>query len=968
VATGTGSADEARIVGRRHELAALATAVRRLDRPMATFVAVTGEPGIGKTRLLDELAKRGTDGGHLVLTGRGSELERELPFGVWVDALDDHVAWLGLERLKRMLGDRVGELALVLPSAGPAAAALPDERFRAHRAVRALAERLAAIEPLVVVLDDLHWADGASLELVVHLLRRPPRAPLLVAMGFRAGRLPPEVSGALEAAFRDGLLVDLRPGALSAREAGELLGESVPAPARAELHRASGGNPFYLLQLAHARPAVAGARAPADPIEGVPAPVAAALGQEIASLTEAGRRLAQGAAVAGDPVQLELAATAADLPEPAALAALDELVAEGLLRGTGEARRYRFRHPIVRRTVYETAGEGWRLGAHARAASDLARRGGSLAARAHHVERCAAIGDEEAITLLVQAGHEAAPRAPAAAVRWFGAALRLMPERADDVERRLGLLVPLATSLAATGELERALAALLETLALVPVPFAEMRARLVGACAACENMLGRHRAAHDRLLRVLEELPDADGAAAGSLQVELAADALYDTDFDAMVAWAELARATAHALGDPTLTAVASALLCFARYGQGDVGAAEAACAEAATTLDALPDEALAGRLDAAYYLGFAEFFCERFDDAIRHLRRGITVSRAVGQGQFVVPMMVGLAHALEVRGRLAEALDTAEGAVEAARLAGNPQLMSWALVAEGWIAAMTGDLKRADAAAEEAVALIAGLDDSVVTLATHAHAAAIFLEAGRAERCLEQAHVAGAPELASIEPGRRAWLQAALARAELALGRRESADAWVVRAERTLHGVGLPLAEAAVLHAQALLALDDGQAGTAAELANRSAARADAVGATIQAARSRVVAGRALGRDDDRRAALVALARADSELAACGAHRLRDEAARELRRLGQRAVTRQRRTKPGDGVAALSGREREIADLVAAGRKNREIAAELFLSEKTIEGHLANVFAKLGVSSRAAVAASIAREHTHRS
>ena len=136
--------------------------------------------------------------------------------------------------------------------------------------------------------------------------------------------------------------------------------------------------------------------------------------------------------------------------------------------------------------------------------------------------------------------------------------------------------------------------------------------------------------------------------------------------------WAERASTAADALGDPALRVTAAALLCFARYAQGAIADAEAARATAASLLDALPDAALAGRLEAAYYLGFAEFFCEHYDEAIGHLRRGIAVSRAAGLGQFVVPMMVGLAHALEVRGRLPEALDTAEGAVEAARLARN--------------------------------------------------------------------------------------------------------------------------------------------------------------------------------------------------------------------------------------------------------------------------------------------------------
>jgi DNA-binding CsgD family transcriptional regulator len=104
-------------------------------------------------------------------------------------------------------------------------------------------------------------------------------------------------------------------------------------------------------------------------------------------------------------------------------------------------------------------------------------------------------------------------------------------------------------------------------------------------------------------------------------------------------------------------------------------------------------------------------------------------------------------------------------------------------------------------------------------------------------------------------------------------------------------------------------------------------------------------------------------LERAEAELASMGAVRFRDEAARELRRLGRRVGARHRRAEGGSGLASLSGREREIAELVSRGRTNREIAAELFLSEKTIESHLTKVFAKLGVSGRVAVAEAVGRE-----
>ena len=192
------------LVGRRQELASLEAALDALRSPGARWLALNGEPGTGKTRLLAELGARAQARGHLVLVGRGSEMERELPFGVWVAALDDHVAALGPDRVEALVGDRAAELARVLPSAAAsgdvALGGLQDERFRAHRAVRALLQQLAVRQPVVVVLDDIHWADEASLELIVHLLRRPAPARILTALAFRDGQLPASVLAALEAA------------------------------------------------------------------------------------------------------------------------------------------------------------------------------------------------------------------------------------------------------------------------------------------------------------------------------------------------------------------------------------------------------------------------------------------------------------------------------------------------------------------------------------------------------------------------------------------------------------------------------------------------------------------------------------------------------------------------------------------------------------------------------------------------
>ena len=124
------------------------------------------------------------------------------------------------------------------------------------------------------------------------------------------------------------------------------------------------------------------------------------------------------------------------------MTAIDELLGSRVAVGTDLPRRYRFRHPLVRRAVYDGADESWRLQAHARAAEALAARPGALAARAHHVEQSARVGDDEAASVLEQAGHQAAARAPAIAARWFDAALRLLgTQGGDDPFRRLGLLV-----------------------------------------------------------------------------------------------------------------------------------------------------------------------------------------------------------------------------------------------------------------------------------------------------------------------------------------------------------------------------------------------------------------------------------------------------------------------------------------------------------------------------------------------
>ena len=426
------------LVGRADEMNLLDYLLEELEAGCSAAIEVVGEPGIGKTRLLAELGARADARAQLVLSGSASELERDLPFSVFVDALDEFLRGFDRSRLDALDEDVRTELAHVFPSLTGLMTdrdvALQHERYRSHRAVRALLERLAVSQPLVLVLDDLHWSDAASAELVGALLRRPPSERVLLAVAVRPRQIPDRLAAALERAHRAGLLTRIELGALSAEEARELLGASVDSADATVLYEESGGNPFYLEQLARSRDHAPAASAAHDEASlaamGVPSAVAAALTEELALLSDSARRVLEAASAAGDPFEPELAAAAAEMPEATVMEAVDELLQVDLLRTTDMPRRFRFRHPLVRRAVYEATAAGWRLGAHERCAGALAARGKSAAARAHHVERSAREGDLDAVAVLREAGDQSVRLAPASAAHWFAEALRLLPETA----------------------------------------------------------------------------------------------------------------------------------------------------------------------------------------------------------------------------------------------------------------------------------------------------------------------------------------------------------------------------------------------------------------------------------------------------------------------------------------------------------------------------------------------------------
>jgi DNA-binding NarL/FixJ family response regulator len=954
------------LVGRTRELAAIERVLDAVAAGGPGFLAVVGEPGIGKTSVMERLSELAAGRGWLVLAGRAAEFERELPFGVLVDALDDHLAALDHRKLERAGGERLAELAAIFPSLhGPAVpgGALQTERYRAHRAVQELLDGLALGRPLLLSLDDLHWADQASLEVVASLLRRPTDGPVLLACAFRPAPAPGFLESALALAEREGRAVRLDLGPLTPADAAELLARIPEASVRDAVFRVSGGNPFYLSQLARlaAQAPIAGDGRQVDTLTlGVPQSVMSMLAEEVRSLPADSRRVLESAAVAGEPFEPDVAAEIGEVSDGDVMTALDDLLARDLVRTTDVPRQFRFRHPLVRRAVYAHAGGGWRLAAHGRAAAALAARGAGPAAQAHHVEHSARRGDAAAIGLLRRAAAAAAPRAPATAARWLQAAVRLVPD--EDAATRVELLSGLAEAQRASGRLESCRSTLLQALEIAPGDV-----RLVTECAAVEHWLGLHGEARARLDAALAALGDERSAGAVALRIERAIEALHALDFAAARQFAGDAHAIAAELAEPVALARAGAVLTLTDAAAGEIAAARERVEDAAARIDGLGDAALASDLSALWYLGWAEIYLERFDAGLAHLRRGIDVSRAAGRGDLIVPMLLGQARGLFCTGRTQEAVEATEEAIEVARGSGNPQNVVWALWERGWVALVTGDHAQAQALAQEAAQLARELSPTLLAPAEPGWTLGLALiDAGEADRGrVVVLDAIGGPEAPRVVPTERTAVWEQLTAAALRRQDVEEAAGWAARAVAAAEQLGLGVPGAQAARADAAVKLARGDAAGALVAARAAIAAAEPVGARRDAAHALLLAGRALAAQGDAEAAGRELLAAEAALDALGARRLREEAAHELRRLGHRVARRPRAAAApgaGGGLEALSQREREIAELVCDRHTNRQIAGELFLSEKTVETHLRNIFVKLSVSSRVEVARAVER------
>lgn len=891
-------------MGRDAELGSLAGAVEEVAGGGARTVLVRGEAGIGKTRMLGELPRLAA--GRLTVRGaRATEFEREVPLAPVADLLDPAAAGL-LD--------------------GDGAPSSPAERWRRHREIRRALEDLRGARPPALVLDDVHWCDPATLELVEHLLRRPLERPHLLALAARPGAVADRLAAA---AGPGAVLLDLAPLATDASEA-ILAGVADPA-ARARMARSAGGNPLLLQELARTGP---GAELPGG--------LLSAVAVEVGRLGPDARALLAGAAIAGDPFDLDLAGAVAGLGGPALLGALDEALASGLAQATGDPRRFAFRHPVVRAAITERMPAGRRIAGHAAAAAALRGRAAPAAVQAVHLAAAAEPGDRDAAATLRAAAAAVRGDAPGVAAGWLAAARRIDPGR------RGARRVELAEALSQAGRPDEVLAVAAEHVAEEP----DETARMAVVAAGAERLLGRHDAARIRLERALGLAPPEPWP--GRLLCELALAAYERGDGEATAARARQARERGGA--DPVVRSATGALLGVALLHAGRIDDARVEVAGALDALAGASDDALVAAGDLPTAVPWAALAVEDLDAAVMAGERVAAAARRRGDGIAAVGPAAAAVVALSLLGRIGEAVRAADEVEQAARVTGRDQAVQWALWMRAWTLLEGGDLEAATADATESARLAERLDASVLGTISRAVLGAVLVARGE--------HARAVPLLAAYDadPGWvcrwTPWLVDAL----LAEGRAEEAAARVATAGAVAAGLGLAGPGAAVARAAAAVALDAGDATAAAAHADAALDAARELGAQLDVARAQLLAGRARAAGD-REGAIALLERAWHGAAACGAGRVRDQAVRELRRLGRRVGTGAPRAAGDAGVASLSRREREIAGLVAEGLTNRQIGARIHLSEKTVETHLSRVFAKLGARGRAAVAARIAQE-----
>jgi len=971
-------------IGRRADLALLGDLLAGAVGGDPVLVVIGGEAGVGKTRLAGQLASAAREQGVRVLRGGCVQLGREgLPFAPVIEALRGLASELDQSELAAVAGQARPELGRLL--ADPAWASGPDQDGdaagygpgRLFGLLLGVVERLSAKTPLLLVIEDLHWADQSTRDLVAFLAAYLRSGKVMVALTFRSDelyRLHP-LRGLLAELIRNRRVSRLELARFTRGELAEqltgLLGAYPPAHLLQNVWARSAGNPFFAEELV-----VAAERVGADAL---PPSLQEVLLARLASLGAGAQQVLRAAAVAGPGVTQAVLAAATELGEAELLASLREAVDHQVLLPEPAGDGYAFRHVLAAEAVYGELLPSERVRLHAALAGILEAGAGPegppaarAAWRAHH---WAAAGDQpRAFAASIDAAVAAEQvYAFSEAALQLERVLALWDQVPDTEERaggdRVSVLSRCAKAASWAGDILRAAQLVRQAAALTD------QARQPRRLALLRERLGCHLEALgdpgwlaelQQAARLVAPQPSPERAlVVGSLAWHLA----QVGQFAQARVLAEDAAATAAQTGASAEEALARRALGLARAYLGEPGAGLAeldAAYQLATgagqVLDAL--RTIVTRCDALLAAGRAD---EAAEAALGGMQEASRQSLARTYGP---PLAARITEALIAAGRWDRAeqisrealdialldadsvalfiqravldlglgdLDGAEARLRTARRvlpAGHPGWDSGPLFAGfAELALWRGDLEQARKLVAEAVPLIA----ANLRCAAPLYALGVRIEADRAELArarrpgetttggstaaalLDAARQAACDPAAVGLPELAAWHATALAETTRHEGRADPA-AWAAAAA-AWQQLGQPyrVAYACYRQAEALMASDSDRDAAAAAL-RAAAAVTSRLGARLLDAEVKALA---------RRARLDLAAHA--EAGAAGA---------------------------ATGNPPLTPREAEVLALVAAGRSNRQIAQALFISPKTASVHVSSILAKLAVSSRLEAAA----------
>lgn len=937
------------LVGRAAEQAELDHAFARCREGGFGCVVLVGDGGVGKSRLAAEFAA-GHAGGAAVLSARAYHLGATAAFGVWAEALDRELRSRPPEQVRRLCAGSLDELAGMLRTVAVLRGGAPPgdpPRTRLLEALAAVLRALAAQRPVVVVIDDLHLADASSLEALHYLAHHCAEVPVLVIGTARAVELG-EHPVAVEVLLRleqDDLARRLPVGPLAVDGLRELAGEvfhgPVPEPLVDWLAQRSRGNPLDALGLLNAL-ADEGADLHRPVLRRLPEALSERVALRLQGFDPVAVEIVELLAVIGRRADLRSLVALSGRPPAALVDALDRLVRARLVteQDGGPEVIVEVTHPLVADAVYERMS-GSRRGLLHREAGRVLLSMGRLGEAAGHYVRAAAPGDDEAVAVLcdaVRAAEQAGAFEEALTV--LGALVRLLP---GGDPRWLDVVDALSW------DAQWALDHRADSHAAVGVP----ALRAMDAALAELDDAGRRAPVK---LRLANFLAWGNGGMAEAERVCQDAKALFER------------------AGDHRGALLAAHELAWIHGLAGDLAVFETEVREVAEAAQECGDIVVRSR--AVRTIGMVAIWRGNNADADAAMVEAAAL--AGGDHHRLLMAAGGRAMVAVASGRAAEGLAALDGlrASDPGRLADYDTMFSWhaGQIARAWAASRgaagigpTPASRRLGVGLEGAAlaateigrfgdarrysALLRALytdRDWVLhtTYADHIDAKISWRE-GRVAEALGLLRPAARLALSSdfvIQA-----VPVLLDLVEIAGRSGGSEPAAVADLTRLAARVDVDGYRGMAALAGAWSSLGGGDRAAARREANRAAALTTAW--PFHRARALYLLGRAT---DDRAGAVGVLTEAAALFDRCGATVRRDETLAELAALGYRG---RRAAAAALGPSSLTGREREVAELAATGLSAREIGAALFIAERTVEGHLARAYARLGVRSKVELA-----------